>query len=243
MENNNSIQKVSKEELSLINSYTRKELTENDVYTFSVVLCDNDVDRDFEYFTGDTLETLSKMFEGVTGIYDHDPKAKNQVARIYSCKTENLSPKKTAYGEDYIRLVAKAYLPRCEGNNDFIAMLDSGIKKEVSVGCGIEECSCSICGEDMRRKSCGHIKGEYYKGKMCCGVLKNPTDAYEWSFTAVPAQRKAGVIKSFCKGDDERVVDRFLKSMHILLQTTGTIFGYLLANLCSLWDLSSPTRD
>ena len=207
-------QAVSAEDLALINGYTRKDLTADEVYTFSVVLCDNDIDRDFEYFTAETLEELSKMFVGVTGIYDHNPTAKNQVARIYSCRVENLSPKKTAYGEDYIRLVAKAYLPICEGNSDIIAMLDSGIQKEVSVGCGIEECVCSVCGEDMRIHECGHVKGESYGGVMCCGVLKNPIDAYEWSFTAVPAQRKAGVIKSFCKGERYGLAENFLKKYH-----------------------------
>ena len=207
-------QAVGAEDLALINGYTRKDLTAEEVYTFSVVLCDNDIDRDFEYFTAETLEELSKMFVGVTGIYDHNPTAKNQVARIYSCQVENLSPKKTAYGQDYIRLVAKAYLPICEANRDIIAMLDSGIQKEVSVGCGIEECVCSVCGEDMRIHECGHVKGESYGGVVCCGVLKNPIDAYEWSFTAVPAQRKAGVIKSFCKGERYGLAENFFKKYH-----------------------------
>ena len=208
------VQTVGADELELINRYTRKNLTADEVYTFSVVLCDNDVDRDLEYFTEDTLKSLSEMFVGVTGIYDHDPTAKNQVARIYSCSVENLAPKKTAYGEDYIRLVAKAYLPVCEGTEDLIAMLDSGIRKEVSVGCGIEECVCSVCGEDMRTHSCGHIKGEIYGDRLCCGVLKSPIDAYEWSFTAVPAQRRAGVIKSFCRSGDESFAQRFLEKQH-----------------------------
>ncbi len=205
---------VTAEDLALINQYSRKTLTESEVYTFSVVLCDNDIDRDFEYFTKDTLYKLSELFVGVTGIYDHNPSAKNQVARIYSCNVENLSPQKTAYGDDYVRLVAKAYLPVCDGNKDLIAMLDSGIKKEVSVGCGIAECVCSVCGEDMRIHACGHIKGEEYNGTVCCGVLKNPTDAYEWSFTAVPAQRKAGVIKSLCKQEDESLAEHFLEKSH-----------------------------
>ena len=212
--NNIEKQAVSAEDLALINGYARKELTADEVYTFSVVLCDNDIDRDFEYFTAETLDELSKMFVGVTGIYDHNPTAKNQVARIYSCGVENLSPKKTAYGDDYVRLVAKAYLPVCEANNDIIAMLDSGIRKEVSVGCGIGECVCSVCGEDMRVHECGHVKGESYGGVVCCGVLKNPIDAYEWSFTAVPAQRRAGVIKSFCRGENFGLAENFLKKYH-----------------------------
>ena len=111
-----------------------------------------------------------------------------------------------------MRLVAKAYIPICEGTRDLIAMLDGGIKKEVSVGCGIEECVCSICGEDMRTHSCGHVKGERYGDRVCCGVLKNPSDAYEWSFTAIPAQRRAGVIKSFFGNDEAGYEERFSES-------------------------------
>ena len=199
---------VTTSDMELINKYSRKELSQDDVYTFSVVLCDNDVDRDHEHFSVDALEKLSEMFVGVTGIYDHEPSAKNQVARIYDCKCESVDGKKTALGEDYVRIVAKAYIPICESSKEIIALLDSGIRKEVSVGCGIAKCSCSICGADMRNHSCTHIRGEYYSGKLCCGVLSDPTDAYEWSFTAVPAQRKAGVIKSFLhtENDDSETV-------------------------------------
>ena len=42
-----------------------------------------------------------------------------------------------------------------------------------------------------------HVKGESYSGKICCGEMTKPYDAYEWSFVAVPAQRSAGVIKAY----------------------------------------------
>ncbi len=187
---------ITESDMELINKYSRKKLSREDVYTFSVVLCDNDVDRDHEYFTVDTLQKLAEMFVGVTGIYDHEPSAKNQVARIYECKCERVEGKKTALGDDYFRVVAKAYIPVCGSTDEIISLLDSGIRKEVSVGCGIGKCTCSVCGANMRDHECTHIRGERYGGKLCCGVLSEPTDAYEWSFTAVPAQRKAGVIKS-----------------------------------------------
>ncbi|OLA42145.1 MAG: hypothetical protein BHW31_01510 [Firmicutes bacterium CAG:110_56_8] len=52
---------------------------------------------------------------------------------------------------------------------------------------------CSICGSDYG--SCGHRKGESYDGQVCCAILQEPMDAYEFSFVAVPAQREAGVLK------------------------------------------------
>jgi hypothetical protein len=52
---------------------------------------------------------------------------------------------------------------------------------------------CSICGSDYGQ--CGHRKGEHYDGQLCCAILQEPMDAYEFSFVAVPAQREAGVMK------------------------------------------------
>lgn len=169
-------------DLALINSVAHKNYSAGEVYIFSVVLCDNDVDKDFEYFDSDALEKFAGMFVGVMGIYDSDPFKENQNPRIYRCRTEKLSTKQTAYGAEYVRLVADAYIPVSEANKNLIYAIDSGIKKEVSIGCGIGECSCSICGEDIRISKCKHKKGKIYNGKICCGVLKSPTDVYEWSF-------------------------------------------------------------
>ena len=182
------------EELELINTYTRRTLTAEEVYVFTVVLCDNDVDRDGERFTVESLFALEKLFVGKTGIFDHNPSAKNQTARIISCKVENVASRTTATGDEYFCLKARAYLPRTEGNSELIAALDSGIVKEVSVGCAVGKILCSVCGEDIGM--CPHRKGETYGGKLCCGELTEPYDAYEWSFVAVPAQKNAGVTKT-----------------------------------------------
>ena len=41
---------VTGEDLAAINALARSELTEEQIYTFAVRLCDNEVDRDFERF-------------------------------------------------------------------------------------------------------------------------------------------------------------------------------------------------
>lgn len=184
-------------ELELVNSYARREMTEDEVYIFSVVLCDNDVDRDFERFTVESLEKLSELFVGKTGIFDHNPKAQNQSARIISCKVESVAGKKNSLGDDYFRLTARAYMPITDGNRELRAAIDSGITREVSVGCAVEKTVCSICGKEINSGECPHVKGESYSGKLCYGELLNPYDAYEFSFVAVPAQKNAGVIKSY----------------------------------------------
>lgn len=195
--------KIESGELDLINKFTRREMTEDEIYVFTVVLCDNDIDRDFERFTVESLSTLEKMFVGRTGILDHNPKAENQTARIFSCKVETVEGKKNAVGDDYFRLVARAYMPKSDKNKDLILAIDSGILKEVSVGCQVEETRCSICGKEINSFECSHSKGEAYNNRICYGELIKPTDAYEWSFVAIPAQKEAGVIKAFKRKENE----------------------------------------
>jgi len=207
-----SKQEINKDDLEKINRYTRRDFKSEEVYTFSVVLCDNEIDRDGERFTTDALQSLATLFLGKTGIFNHSMQAQNQTARIYDCAVEQDSERKTQCGEPYTRLVGKAYLPRSEKNANFILEIESGIKKEVSVGCAVGRVTCNICGADLKKGGCAHVKGKIYDGQTCCAVLDEPTDAYEWSFVAVPAQREAGVIKSFAGGFGADT-DGIIKSM------------------------------
>lgn len=187
----------SDEELKLINSYTRNPLKAEDVYCFNITLCDNEVDRDFERFSVDALEELKDLFVGKTGISDHNMTSSNQTARIYKTWLEENSSKKTSTGENYVSLRAKAYMLRNSDTQHLIDEIEGGIKKEVSVGCSMKNIACSICSKDMKAHECNHIKGKRYGKKICHGILSMATDAYEWSFVAVPAQKNAGVTKSF----------------------------------------------
>ena len=54
------------DEMTLINQYTRRELTKDEVYVFSLVLCDNDIDRDFERFTVESLFFFFFLFVCMT---------------------------------------------------------------------------------------------------------------------------------------------------------------------------------
>lgn len=189
--------KPSENELEMINKLAQRELTEDEVFVFSVTLCDNEVDRDFERFSIDSLKTLAEMFVGKTGILDHSQSAKDQSARIFSTEICTDSKRKNCSGEVYTYLKARAYMARTPGNAELISEIEAGIKKEVSVGCRIGEVICSVCGGNMNSLECEHMRGKKYGGKVCYGTLAQPTDAYEWSFVAVPAQREAGVTKAY----------------------------------------------
>lgn len=187
---------VSEKELEAIGRFSRRKLTAEEVYTFPVVLCDNDLDRDNECFTDAALEKLAVLFCGKTGIFDHDPRGEKQTARIYRCAVEAEDGRLNHRGEPYKALKGWAYMVRTAANADLILEIEGGIKKEVSVGCAVGKRVCSVCGADRTEEGCGHLAGKRYGGALCYTLLEDPTDAYEWSFVAVPAQPAAGVTKS-----------------------------------------------
>ena len=173
-------------QLEAINAQAKGKLTAEQVYVFSLRLCDDQVDRDHERFDTAALPGLAKLFIGKTGIVDHRWSSDNQVARIFETQVVKED------GISYIK--AWAYIRRGGNADEIIADIEAGIKKEVSVGCAMGRSVCSVCGSEYG--TCGHQKGESYDGLLCCAILCEPMDAYEFSFVAVPAQRSAGVLKA-----------------------------------------------
>lgn len=68
------------EELAIVNQRNGTSLTAEEVYLFTVRLCDNQTDRDQEYFSRKDLERLAELFVGKTGIFDHNWSARDQRA-------------------------------------------------------------------------------------------------------------------------------------------------------------------
>lgn len=195
--------------LEQLNRFTRRKHTAQEVYMFDVILCDNEVDRDGECFTKQALETLCRRFEGVTGIFDHDPKGSRQTARIFATELVEDPARRTAYGAAYTYLKACAYMIRTDSNQDLIREIDGGIKKEVSVSCAAKTSRCSVCGSTG---ACAHEKGKVYGGRLCYRELEDISDVYEWSFVAVPAQVHAGVTKQYGASGGEDPVRKALQA-------------------------------
>ena len=195
-----STQEVTDEELKAINKYTLEALKAEDVFTFKAVLCDNEVDRAFDRFTVKALKDMQKLYLGKTVIKDHFRSTDGQVARIY--KTELVQGTKAlGSGETYTQLVAHCYMVRTASNADLIAEIKGGIKKEGSVGFAPSSSFCSICGTDNTKTYCPHWPGRTYSKEggqaVCTFTLDGVKDAYEFSLVAVPAQRAAGISKSY----------------------------------------------
>lgn len=197
-------------DIDLVNRFAKATLKPEDVYCFSMNICDNDIDSDTEQFTDETLKALAPMFVGKTMLTDHWWSALKQVARIYRTELIDLSGKNTL-GQQLKAIRADAYIPIMESTQQLIDMIEAGIIKEVSVGARCKERNCSICGKKLSidwwsftlKCENSHIKGEKYDGKLCYGKLEKPESAHEVSFVAVPAQKRAGVTKSADEEESE----------------------------------------
>ena len=138
----------SAEQLEKINRLTKKAVTAEEVYVFSVRLCDDQVDRDDERFSESCIRELAALFIGKTGVMDHVWSAEKQVARIFD--TEVLAENGVTY------LKGWAYMLRGAETDGLIREIDGGIKKEVSIGCAVKRRMCSICGAEYGAQIC-HI--------------------------------------------------------------------------------------
>lgn len=188
---------VTDELIEEIKKYSLTEdIDKEKLFVFRVVLCHNDIDRDYEAFSLDSLNTLAELFVGKTGIEDHSMRSSTQIARVIKTEVVTDDSRLTKYGEPYARLEGLAYMVKTPSNEDLITEIQMGIRKEVSVACAIANPVCSICGKNMRFNRCEHKQGAEYDGQICYTKLENPTDAYEWSFVAVPAQVGAGTTKN-----------------------------------------------
>lgn len=193
-------QEITEAELRAINKLAMEPVTAEQVFIFKAVLCDNEVDRSYERFSLKALQDFKRLFLGKPVIKDHRRSADNQVARIYSTELVQ-SEKLTKAGEIYTQLVGRCYMVRTASNADLITEIKAGIKREGSVGCSVKSCICSICGTDNAKAYCSHYPGRAYAkeggDQTCTYTLDGGKDAYEFSLVAVPAQKAAGVSKSY----------------------------------------------
>ncbi|MGN0006161.1 MAG: hypothetical protein ACI37Z_09375 [Candidatus Gastranaerophilaceae bacterium] len=159
-------------DMAMIRMLSRKQYQPEDLYVFEILLCDNEIDVDYEKFSYEALLQLKEKYVGKSG-----GNSKHK-ARIFQTYIENDLNRKTVNGETYACLKAKAYMLNNAENKPFIELLQKGDKKQVSLSCSVRTRTCSICGKE----NCEHIHNKIYNGKTCFSVIDDIADVYEFFF-------------------------------------------------------------
>ena len=106
-------------QLEAINAQAKAKMTAEQVYVFSLRLCDDQIDRDHERFDTAALPALAKLFIGKCGIVDHKWSAENQVARIF--ETQVVREEAVSY------IKAWAYIRRSSHSEELIHLFHGEI--------------------------------------------------------------------------------------------------------------------
>ena len=171
--------KPTAEELALINQYSDRQFSADEVFVASIGLYDNDVDKDYEQFTCGALMKLAKLYEGMRGVVAIYSK---YTPRIFSCNLKPIPGKVNKLGEPYYKLVARFYLPIVPETAALRDMILDGSISRVSLACSTDPAVCSICHKPS--SDCEHVRGHFYNSELCYGLLYNPKAVYEFAFVS-----------------------------------------------------------
>ena len=171
----------------------------DDDYTFTVKLCDNEIDDDNERFSSQCLKQMAEMFVGKYGCI-----GETRIAKIVSTEIVTDENKWATLHERYQWLKVTVIIPRSNETEQLIEQIEHGEKPEISVACSVNTSACSICGKTNR--SCTHKPGEYYDGKLCYMTLYYPREVFEWAFVE-PA--KSVEEKRLVEHQDEETGDLY----------------------------------
>lgn len=162
----------------------QQEAEKNGSYIFTIRLCDNEVDRDFERFSTETLGRLAELYVGKPGLFQLETSSGQRALTITRTEVVHEPSKVTRAGDEYCWVKAVVEIPCTPENLDLIQAIQPMKEKNVSIGCSVAKSVCSICGTESG--SCRHIKGQVYDGELCFMELRDPIDAYEWAFVEEP---------------------------------------------------------
>ena len=189
-----SINCVTERDIELINKFAYKPLTPNDVYVFSINLCDSERDRDNERFTWSALQDIKKLAIGKQGIIDRGCAKNSIIARIFDTAFyADMGFDKDGHPKYWVE--AKAYMVCNADTEEVIKEIDAGIKKEVSISCSCFDMVCSVCG--CKWGHCQHTKGQYYDDVLCVKEIQTVNDLYEWSFVVPPVHSERSKVKRY----------------------------------------------
>lgn len=162
-----------------INAFSVRELAASEVAVFTADICSDQVDLHFSRFPVEELEKIAGMLPGTPLMERHDVRGTLPRGTWFRSWLH--------WGDDGVVTVrGQVYLLRSADNAEFIAQMEAGVYREISIGFAFRLPVCSVCGEDLR--TCEHVPGKTYEGEVCHYVMRDVTDVHEASLVAAGSQ-------------------------------------------------------
>jgi len=199
-------------EFEYIKPLVSDDTTPEQLYIFSLRMCNNEIDADNDKLSDDFLRQFAEHITNnpIPLIKDHTWTADGQIGRVY--RAEVLSDGENSLGEPYTYVLGYAYVA---ADSDIVPRIKLGLLSEVSVGFDGSGYTCSVCGASVKSydSQCpnGHIFGSIHEDAPVYRNVNQCLSALECSFVPVPAQDGAE-IQSKSKGGERKVKkSEFLK--------------------------------
>jgi phage head maturation protease len=168
-------------EMALVNRFSLKPLSRQDVALFTMQLCHNQLDKHHSRFADDELPKINRMVVGRPLMTNHDLKRLPK-GIFFDSRVQTIGAKMT--------VCPSFYILRTAANAEFIGNIEGGIYRETSIGFAFDLAECSVCHHDLRQ--CDHQPGERYGREVCYYTMHNVTSVIEGSI--VPAGSQETVV-------------------------------------------------
>jgi len=181
-------------EFGHIKPLVSEDTTPEQLYIFSLRMCNNEVDADNDKLSDAFLRQFAEYINNnpIPLIKDHTWTADGQIGRVY--RAEVLSDGENSLGEPYTYVLGYAYVA---ANSDIVPRIKLGLLSEVSVGFDGSGYTCSVCGASVKShdSQCpeGHTFGGINDDKPVYRNVNQCLSALECSFVPVPAQEGAEI--------------------------------------------------
>lgn len=201
---------VGSADLSAISRWTPSEVDPARIVTFPTLAIDTKPTRNQVQYSAASQKASVKKWVGIPFLFnshaanpaaggaDHTLQAASQVARIYKAQVV-----KTPAGETGTLVWFYSVRGVSVQTDEFIAKVETGILREVSIHVMCERANCSICGVAMQDCEKGHVPGQKYGRETCVLVTVGALEPLELSSVACPGSPNAHIMSGSEVGEYE----------------------------------------
>lgn len=172
----------TQDDMERIQKFSHRKLMDDEVFIFSITICNNDIDADYERFSSHSVFQMAEKYLGKTGIAQLEEQTAYPV--IFDTGVRIDPDRKVDGGvDDYVELIARAYFVKRPNNLKIVDAITTGDLREVSVACSVKRTICSICGKG---DCTAHQKSLLYDGYVAHKILADVSEVFDWAFVAKP---------------------------------------------------------